>query len=92
MYCYLVNDITQNRPRFIQIPSKRLKKDTRTQENKSTFIFIADKVFGFPVVPPTSYKLFKHYLILLSSISFSVILSEHYLFCINILCGKSLTF
>ena len=31
------------------IPSKRLKKDTGTQENNSTFIFIADKVFGYPV-------------------------------------------
>ena len=41
---------TRNRLRFIQIPSKRLKKDTRTQENKGTFIFIADKVFGCPVV------------------------------------------
>ena len=39
-----------NRPlHFIQIPSKRLKKDTGTQVNNSTFIFIADKVFRFPV-------------------------------------------
>ena len=46
----IVNDVTWNRLCFIQIPSKRLKKDTRTQENNSTFIFIADKVFGLPVV------------------------------------------
>ena len=45
----MVNDVTRNRLRFIQIPSKRLKKDTRTQVNNSTFIFIADKVFGLPV-------------------------------------------
>ena len=46
---YIVNDVTRKRLRFIQIPPKRLKKDTSTQVNKSTFIFIADKVFGFPV-------------------------------------------
>ena len=34
----------------INVLSKRLKKETRTQVNHSTFIFIADKVFGFPVV------------------------------------------
>ena len=28
---------------FIKIPSKRLQKDTGTQVNNSTFIFIADK-------------------------------------------------
>ena len=38
-----------NRLRVIQIPSKGLKKDAGTQVNNSTFIFIADKVFGFPV-------------------------------------------
>ena len=41
----MVNDVT----RIIQIPSKRLKKDTGAQVNNSTFIFIADKVFGLPV-------------------------------------------
>ena len=46
----IVNDVTRNRLRFIQIPSKRLKKDTGTQVSNSTFVFIADKVFGFPVV------------------------------------------
>ena len=37
----IVNDVTRNvnRLRFIQIPSKRLKKDTSTQVNNSTFIF-----------------------------------------------------
>ena len=45
----MFNDVTRNRLRFIQVPSKRLKKDTRTQVNNSTFIFIAEKVFGFPV-------------------------------------------
>ena len=39
-----------NRLRFIQIPSRQFKKDTGTQVNNSTFIFIADKVFGFPVL------------------------------------------
>ena len=39
----------ENRLCFIQIPYKRLKKDRSTQENNSTFIFIADKAFGFPV-------------------------------------------
>ena len=34
----------------INVLSKRLKKETRTQVNNSTFIFIADKVLGFPVV------------------------------------------
>ena len=38
-----------NRLRFIQIPSKRLKKDTGTQVYKSTLICIAGKVFGFLV-------------------------------------------
>ena len=38
-----------NRLGFIQIPSKRLKKDTGTQVNNNTFIFIADKAFGTPV-------------------------------------------
>ena len=46
----LTTFITRNRLRFIQISSKRLKKDTRTQVNNSTFIFIADKVFGFLVL------------------------------------------
>ena len=47
----IVNDVTRNlnRPRFIQIPSKRLKKDTGTQVNNSTFIFITGKVLVFPV-------------------------------------------
>jgi len=37
-------------PLFIQIPSKQLKKDARTQVNvNSTFIFISDEVVGFPV-------------------------------------------
>ena len=35
--------------RFIQVPSKRLEKDTETQVNDITFIVIADKVFGIPV-------------------------------------------
>ena len=39
-----------NRPLcFIQVPSKRLEKDTGTQVNNITFIVIADKVFGIPV-------------------------------------------
>ena len=38
-----------NRLCFIQI-SKRLKKDTGAQVNNSTFIFITDKVFGFPEI------------------------------------------
>ena len=46
----IVNDVTRNHLHFIQISTKRLKKDTGTQVNNSTFIFIADKVFGFPVV------------------------------------------
>ena len=48
----IVNEVTRNlnRLRFIQIISKRLKKDAGTQVNNSTFIFIADKVFAFPVV------------------------------------------
>ena len=33
----------------MKIPSKRLKKDIVTQVNNTTFIVIADKVFGFPV-------------------------------------------
>ena len=37
-------------------------------------------------------SIFKHYLVLLSLISFLVILRKHYLFCINILNCKSLTF
>ena len=40
-----------NRLRSIEIPSKRLKKDTGTQVNNSSFIFIADKLCGFPVRP-----------------------------------------
>ena len=48
----IVNEVTRNlnRLRFIQIPSKRLKKDAGTQVNNSTFTFIADKVFVVPVV------------------------------------------
>ena len=48
----IVNEVTRNlnRLRFIQIPSKRLKKDAGTQVNNSAFILIADKVFAFPVV------------------------------------------
>ena len=38
---YVYESNTRNRLRFIQIPSKRLKKDTRTQEN--------NKVFGLSV-------------------------------------------
>ena len=47
----IVNDVTRNLNRyfFIQIPSKQHKKYTGTQVNTSIFIFIADKVFGFPV-------------------------------------------
>ena len=40
-----------NRLRFIQIPSRRLKEDARTQVNNSTFIFISDKVFDRVRVP-----------------------------------------
>ena len=39
-------------------PSKRLKKDTGTQANNSAFIFIADKVFGFPVIQKIIYVYF----------------------------------
>ena len=57
----VVNDITQNlnRLHFIQNPSKWLKKDTGTQVNKTTFIFVTDKVFGLPVVKPKRVRLFQ---------------------------------
>ena len=49
----IVKDVTRKRLRFIQIPSKRLKKDTRTQVNNSTAIFIADEVFlAYEIVHP----------------------------------------
>ena len=47
----MVKEFSRNLNRliyFIQIPSKRLKKDTGAQVNNSTFIFIADKVFRVP--------------------------------------------
>ena len=47
----IVNDVSRNLNRcfFIQIPSERHTKYTGTQVNTSIVIFIADKVFGFPV-------------------------------------------
>ena len=38
------NVLNVNRLRFIQIP-----KDARTRVNNSTYIFMSDKVVGFPV-------------------------------------------
>lgn len=35
---------------FVEIPFKRLKKETRIQVNNSTFVFAAAIVFGSPVV------------------------------------------
>ena len=58
----IVNDVTRNLNclRFIQIPFKRLRKDTGTQVNNSTlFIFVTDKMFGLPVVKPKRVRLFQ---------------------------------
>ena len=49
---YVYESNTRNRLRFIQIPAKRLKKDTRTQVNNSTFIFIADKFIAGKLFVP----------------------------------------